>query len=96
LGKSVERSRAAGGAHDAISSAILATQILDHGFKHAYVIVYSKQDGPRHMESVVPETGLMIELLFFTIARGPALLPDPTLARRSAWLFMRADVPVPI
>jgi hypothetical protein len=48
------------------------------------------------MESVVPETGLMIELLFFTIGLGPALLPGPALARRIAWRFMRADVPVPI
>jgi hypothetical protein len=74
----------------------LTTQVLDHGFKHAYVVVNCKQDGPRHKESVVPETGLLIELLPFIIGPGPALLLDPKLAGRSAWLFMRPVVPVPM
>ena len=80
LGQRVERGRAAGGAHDAIGGPILAAQVLDHGFQHAYVVVNRQEDGPCHKESVEPETGLIIKLLPSTIRQGPALLPGPMLA----------------
>jgi hypothetical protein len=52
LGQRVQRGLAAGGAHHAIGGPILAAQVLDHGFKHAYVVVNRQEDRPRHMESV--------------------------------------------
>ena len=55
LGQRVERGLAAGSAHDAIGGAVLAAQILDHGLKHAYVVVNRQEDGPCHKESVVPD-----------------------------------------
>jgi hypothetical protein len=74
----------------------LTTQVLDHGFKHAYVVVNCKQNGPRHKESVVPETDLVIDPLPIAAGLGPGLLPGPTRARQSAWQLMRPVVPVPI
>ncbi len=55
LGQGVERGLAAGGAHDAVGGPILAAQVLDHGFQHAYVVVNRQKDGPSHKESVEPD-----------------------------------------
>ena len=40
LREHVEGSLAASGAHDAVGFTILAAQILDHGLKHAHIVVY--------------------------------------------------------